>query len=166
MEQLLKGSIYTATVVLTGLSAGLFYAWAVSVIPGTKLTSNISYLETMQHINRAIINPWFMVIFMGPLLGMIISGIMNYGSGIDATFWYVVVAFLTYLVGTFGVTALGNVPLNDGLDAIPIGKLTGDEMNSIRLAYEQRWNKLHNIRTLFSVVSFVLLLVPLFKAKF
>lgn len=166
MEQLLKGSIYTATVVLTGLSAGLFYAWAVSVIPGTKLTSNISYLETMQHINRAIINPWFMVIFMGPLLGMIISGIMNYGSGIDATFWYVVVAFLTYLVGTFGVTALGNVPLNDGLDAIHIGKLTGDEMNNIRLAYEQKWNKLHNIRTLFSVVSFVLLLVPLFKAKF
>jgi hypothetical protein len=36
-----------SAIVLTGLSAGLFYAWAVSVIPGTKKVKDFTYLETM-----------------------------------------------------------------------------------------------------------------------
>lgn len=152
------------TVLTTGLSAGLFYAWAVSVIPGTKLTTDISYIETMQNINRAIINPWFMLIFMGPILGMLISGVWQYTVAIDTVFWLIVAAFITYLFGTFGVTAAGNVPLNDGLDSVQLQTLKADEMHSIREAYEHTWNRLHLIRTIFSVGSFGLLLAALVKA--
>jgi hypothetical protein len=39
-------TLYTA-ILLTGLSAGLFVAWQVSVIPGTKWVQDSVYLETI-----------------------------------------------------------------------------------------------------------------------
>ena len=48
-------------VIGTGLVAGLLYGWAVSVIPGTTRVGDHTYVETMQDINRAIINPAFIV---------------------------------------------------------------------------------------------------------
>lgn len=57
MEISIKTITLFAAALLTGLSAGLFYAWAVSVIPGTRKVTDMIYLETMQSINRAIRNP-------------------------------------------------------------------------------------------------------------
>jgi uncharacterized membrane protein len=39
------------------------------VIPGTRRIDDIAYVTTMQHINKAIINPAFIIPFMGiPIL--------------------------------------------------------------------------------------------------
>ena len=68
MELSAKGTTLLIAILLTGLSARLFYAWEVSVIPGTKRIPNRAYLETMQSINRAILHPAFYIIFFGSLL--------------------------------------------------------------------------------------------------
>ena len=39
---------------ISGLNAGFYTAWQISVIQGTKRISTSAYLETMQSINRAI----------------------------------------------------------------------------------------------------------------
>lgn len=65
MEITIKSIVLLGTVILTGLSAGFFYAWSVSVIPGTQHISDTSYLQAMQSINRAILNPLFFVVFFG-----------------------------------------------------------------------------------------------------
>ena len=52
MELSIRSLVLLATVVLTGLSAGFFYAWSVSVIPGTQKIAHSAYLESMQSINR------------------------------------------------------------------------------------------------------------------
>jgi uncharacterized membrane protein len=44
--------LLVASVLSSGLMAGLFFGWAVSVIPGTKLVDDRSYLATMQNINQ------------------------------------------------------------------------------------------------------------------
>ena len=147
------------TIVLTGLSAGFFYAWAVSVIPGTKRIPDTSYLETMQSINRAILNPAFFLIFFGPIIGLVASSFFQYREGMDIAFWLMVGATLAYVAGTFGVTAFGNVPLNDQLDIVKLEGMGLEQMKSLRQRYEPLWNRLHTIRTLFSVVSFVLVLL-------
>mgnify|MGYP006287560661 CR=1 FL=1 len=152
-----------SAVFLTGLSAGLFYAWAVSVIPGTKRVPDATYLETMQAINRAILNPAFFLIFFGSLLLLIVSTIQHYQSG--PTFWLLLAAAVSYLVGAFGVTALGNVPLNDALDALELSELGTDLIARTRQTYEQKWNRLHLIRTAASVLSFLLSLLAVFKAN-
>uniref|UniRef100_UPI00404ABCEF anthrone oxygenase family protein n=1 Tax=Fulvivirga sp. TaxID=1931237 RepID=UPI00404ABCEF len=147
-------------VLLTGLSAGLFYAWAVSVIPGTRRVTDLAYLETMQSINKAIINPAFMIIFFGSVVLLGISTAQHYQSG--SIFWVLLAATATYLIGTIGVTGMGNVPLNDALEVLKLDKFSLNELASIRKEYETPWNRLHMIRTVFSVLSFALALAAVF----
>jgi uncharacterized membrane protein len=154
MELSIKSITLFTAIILTGLSAGLFYAWMVSVIPGTRKVVDITYLESMQSINRAILNPAFFLIFFGSPLALAISTIQQFNSGIS--FWLLLAATLIYMFGTFGVTALGNVPLNDALDVLDLAELGESKIAEFRKSYEQKWNRLHLIRTVFSVLSFSL----------
>jgi uncharacterized membrane protein len=161
MELPLRTIITFLALLTTGLSAGLFYAWQVSVIPGTKRVSDQSYLETMQHINRAILNPWFMFIFIGALAFLIWSTYLHYQMVDKGVFILLLLATLSYAGGTFAVTAAGNVPLNNWLDPINLTALIDLQLVEIRANYEVKWNRYHLIRTVFSVISFSLLLVAL-----
>ena len=161
MDISLKSMSLLTAVALTGLSAGLFYAWSVSVIPGTRRVTDLVYLETMQSINRAIINPAFFLVFFGSLILLAVSSIQHYPTGLP--FWLLLTATIAYLVGTFGVTALGNVPLNNVLDALSIGELSPDQMAAARQRYEVKWNRLHLIRTVFALLSFLLSLLAVFS---
>jgi len=148
------------SLILTGLSAGLFYAWSVSVIPGTQKVDTLSYLNTMQSINREILNPAFFLVFFGSLITLICSTYLTYNESTKG-FWLLFIATLTYIVGTVGVTGLGNVPLNNELEALNITKLSTKEITEFRDYYELRWNKLHTYRMLFSVLSFIMTLLAL-----
>lgn len=160
MEITIKSITLFAAIILTGLSAGFFYAWEVSVIPGTRKIPDMAYLESMQSINRAILNPAFFLIFFGCLILLIISTIQQYNTG--ATFWFLLGSTLSYLLGTFCVTVLGNVPLNDVLDTINLTELMEKKAVEFRDFYEQKWNRLHTIRTAFSVLSFLLAVLAIF----
>ncbi len=160
MELSIKSLVLFAAILLTGLSAGLFYAWMVSVIPGTRKVVDTTYLETMQSINRAILNPAFYLIFFGSVLLLAIATIQQFNFGI--TFWLLLGATLTYLLGTFGVTVFGNVPLNDALDVLQLEELSKHKITEFRQSYERDWNRLHLIRTVFSVISFALSILSAF----
>jgi uncharacterized membrane protein len=161
MEISIKSFTLFGAVVLTGLSAGFFYAWQVSVIKGTLLVKDAVYLETMQSINRAILNPWFFAIFFGSLIFLSIGSIYQFNTN-KWVFGLILAASTVYLVGTFGITAAGNVPLNDELDALNLSELTSEKMAEFRSYYETKWNRLHLQRTVFSVLSFVLAVLALF----
>lgn len=160
MEISIKSLTLLAAIILTGLSAGLFYAWTVSVIPGTRKVVDLTYLESMQSINRAILNPAFYLIFMGSPLALLFATVQQYQSG--PKFWLLLAATLVYLFGTFAVTSFGNVPLNDALDVLDLSSLSEIEIKDFRKSYEGKWNRLHWIRTGFSVLSFILSLLVLF----
>ena len=160
MEISIKSFSLLTAVILTGLSAGLFYAWQVSVIPGTKKVLDMTYLETMQAINRAILNPAFYLIFFGSLIVLAVSTVQQFNVG--TRFWLLLGATLSYLTGTFGVTLFGNVPLNDLLDAMDLTELVDSKAMEFRQFYEQKWNRFHLIRTFFSVVSFILSVLAIF----
>jgi uncharacterized membrane protein len=157
MELSIKSITLFSAIVLTGLSAGFFYAWMVSVIPGTRKVVDITYLESMQSINRAILNPAFFLVFIGSPLVLAVSTMQQFSSG--TSFWLLLAATITYMLGTFGVTALGNVPLNDALDGLELAELSGTKMRDFRNFYEEKWNRLHLIRTVFAVLSFMLSLL-------
>ncbi|MGC6432182.1 MAG: DUF1772 domain-containing protein [Jejuia sp.] len=159
----MKTYVLFITVLLNALSTGFFFAWSVSVILGTKKVGDVTYLETMQSINREILNPVFFIVFFGSLITLLISSYLQFNN--KPVFWLVLASALIYLIGTFGVTALGNVPLNDELDALNITKPSIVELKSFRVYYEDAWNQYHNIRTMSSVVSFTLLLISIFIKK-
>ena len=160
MELSVQNLSLNASLILTGLSAGLFYAWSVSVIPGTQKIDDLSYLHTMQSINREILNPAFFIIFFGSLITLFCSTFFTYSVSTTA-FWVLIIATGFYLVGTVVVTGLGNVPLNNELEALKISELSTQEITEFRMYYESRWNKLHTYRMLFSVFSFVMTMLAL-----
>ncbi len=77
----------------------------------------------------------------------------------------IVISAAIYLVGTIGVTAFGNVPLNNELEALNIGQLSPAELKNFRADFEVKWNHFHSIRTFAALVSFTLLLLSNFIQK-
>ena len=143
---------------ITGLIAGLFYCWSVSVTRGLALLPDREYLLVFQQLNRAIQNPLFLIAFMGLVFLLPIVTWMHYQRPLPRTFWLLLCATLLYLVGVIGVTMLGNVPMNDALDVFDIDAASPAGIAAKRLAFEARWNSLNNIRTVSCIASFLGLL--------
>ncbi|MEM8897886.1 MAG: DUF1772 domain-containing protein, partial [Bacteroidota bacterium] len=110
--------------------------------------------------HREILNPAFFLIFFGSPIALAISSIQYVNAGL--TFWLILAATAIYLVGTFGVTVFGNVPLNDSLEALDLATQNETKLSEFRKMYEGKWNKLHTIRTVFSVISFMLSVLGIF----
>ena len=100
------------------------------------------------------------LIFFGSLILLSVSTLQHFRSGL--TFWILLTATIIYLIGTFGVTALGNVPLNDTLDVLDLSELSTNLIAKTRRQYEAPWNRLHLIRTIFGVLSFLISLLGVF----
>lgn len=164
MEITLKSIVLFSTLIITGLSAGFFYAWQVSVIPGTLKVSDQVYLQTMQSINKEILNPAFFLVFFGTFILLSVGSIYEFHSN-QTAFWLILLATISYLLGTLGVTIFGNVPLNDQLEALNLNTLSEADFLDFRTHFEGKWNRLHLIRTVFSILSFALLALALYFDK-
>jgi len=144
------------TTVVSSLSAGLFYAWSCSVIPGLKKLPYNSYIEAMQSFNRAILNPAFFLSFIGTLLLLPLCVYLNYDQHLSARFYLLLVALILYVVGVFGVTAFGNIPLNKQLDNFNLRTATEQSVSLERRNFEKPWIRLHTIRTCAGILVIVL----------
>ena len=147
------------TTLFSGLIAGLFYAWSISVTPGLARVGDTHYLHAFQSMNRAILNPAFFVAFMGLVILLPLLAYFYFKSPISAPFWYILSAMLLYLIGVILVTFLGNIPLNNNLEALFIESMTPAQMDVFRLEFEHQWNRFNYIRTLSSTLSFILLIL-------
>ncbi len=152
------------TIVLTGLVAGLLYAYACSVNPGLHKLGNKEYLSAMQSINIAIQNPVFFISFMGSLVAFAITLFQLRGQQTGA-FYYVLIAMLVYVIGVFGVTMFANVPLNNQLANFNISTASRNDLSNMRIIFEKPWNSFHIVRTIASITSFALNIVALTKLK-
>ncbi len=152
----LQNALLGASIVVTGLMSGLWYGWTVSVIPGTRRVTDTHYVDTMQHINRAIINPGFIVPFLGIPLVIGLAALTQFRSGDTRRGWLLTWAAITYVVGVLGVTVGGNVPLNDALDAFDLAGSSEEAVGTRRQTYETPWNRWHYLRTAANVGAFVL----------
>ena len=148
-----------AALIVTGLMAGLWFAWMVSVIPGTRRVDDHTYVTTMQTINRAIINPAFIVPFIGTPVVLAAAGILQWQAGNTRSAALLFTAAGGYVVGVLGVTGGGNVPLNNELDEVPLADTAATELRSIRTGYERPWNRFHAARTVANLGVFAVALV-------
>lgn len=159
----MKTTVFIITLLLNGLSAGFFYAWSVSVILGTKKVGDFTYLETMQNINREILNPLFYIVFFWSLIAVFVNAFLQFDN--KPVFWIALSSATIYLIGLFGVTAFGNVPLNNALDVLHLEQLSTLELKQFRMHYESKWNVYQNIRTVAGVISFFTLIISSFIYK-
>lgn len=155
--------LYGTSILLTGLLAGLFFGFQCSIINGLGALGNREYLLSFQSINRVILNPIFLLSFMGPVIVLPITCYINYKIGGSDLFPYLLASTIIYLVAVFGITIACNVPLNDILDGFNIQSATDTQLQDMRLKFEANWNKWHLVRTIASIISFLTLIVPLLK---
>lgn len=141
--------------------AGLFFSYSVSVNPGLNRLPDAQYLAAMQSINRAILNPVFLPVFVGTPLILGLSTILNFGTG--ERFWLLLAASLVFVFGTFAVTIGGNVPLNEALDAFSLADADAGAIQQMRARFENPWNRLHTFRMLCSVLASALSLAAALK---
>ena len=136
-----------------GFAAGAFALYAHTVMPGLHRTDDRTFVAVFQQLDRAIINPWFMLGgFVGALVFTALAAIANRGT--DALPW-ILVALGLYLV-TVVVTMAVNVPLNDALKAA--GDPNTIDVAAARAAFdESKWRTYNLIRTVLAIGSFGLL---------
>jgi uncharacterized membrane protein len=128
----------------SGLIAGVFYAFSTFVMRALSRIAASEGLAAMQSINIAVINPLFLGVFVGMAflcIGLIILALIRWsrpGAG------YLLAGGVLYLVGTFLVTMVCNVPLNDAL-----AKLSpADPLSAASWAdYVSRWTLWNHVRT-------------------
>jgi uncharacterized membrane protein len=150
-----------AAVLLTGLVAGLFYGYDCSVIKGLGNLPDREYLKAFQSINKAILNPYFFVSFLGSILVLTITTWMAYKGPSPGTFYILLAATLTYGIAVFGVTFFGNVPLNNVVAKFDVNTATDSEIGDMRSKFEMEWNMLHHIRTYAATLAFLLTIISM-----
>jgi len=130
----LRSPVLLGATVAAGLQAGTYYTWACGVLPGLAKVDDRSFVSSMNHVNVAIVNPVFMLTFLGaPALAA--AAVVT--SAPSARAW--AIAGLVLALGTVAVTAVGNVPLNDALAA-----------GGSRADFESAWVRWNVVRTLTS----------------
>ncbi|MEV8536831.1 anthrone oxygenase family protein [Streptomyces sp. NPDC051211] len=128
-----------AAVITTGWMSGLFYGFSVSVMPGLKRSGDRTVIETMQRINVAILNGWFLLGYLGALLFTGLALGLHVPSEGRDLLPPLIGAFVTYALA-MAVTARVNIPLNNALEqAGPPDRLDDASAAAVRQAFEGRW---------------------------
>jgi uncharacterized membrane protein len=143
---IIDGLFFTFTLVAAlgcGLMAGLFFAFSVSVMKALARLPSAEGIAAMQSINVAIINPVFLAVFLGTavacLLVMIAALLRWHNPGAV----YLLIGGALYLVGTFLVTLVFNVPKNNALASVAPAD---PESASLWTDYLSKWTAWNHVR--------------------
>ncbi|MFJ9415769.1 DUF1772 domain-containing protein [Streptomyces sp. NPDC101227] len=144
MYDSIRTAALIAATLTTGLSAGLFYAFACAVMPGLRRSDDHTFVTAMRRINVAILNGWFGLGFFGALVFTTVAAGLHLRADGHAVLPWLIAALALYLVlivTTFAV----NVPLNDQLEAA--GTADGQPgPAAVRERFEARWVRWNVLR--------------------
>ena len=141
---------------LTALVTGLYFGFSVSVNRGLQRLNDSEYIKAVQSINAVIQNPIFMVSFIGPVLLLPLATLLQKDTN-SMQFALLLASSVLYIAGSFALTMVGNVPLNQRLAMFDVTNASGNEIAQAREGFEKPWNRLHTIRTIASIAATVLI---------
>ena len=142
----------------SGLIAGVFFAFSAFVMKALGRIPPAAGLTAMQSINVVVINPLFMAAFLGTAAAAAAAAAGALLGRGDVRSPYVLAGGALYLAGTFGVTILFNVPLNNALAGVTADAPDAAERWNF---YARRWTAWNHVRTaaaLAAMASFVVAL--------
>jgi uncharacterized membrane protein len=149
-----RGIVIVLATLAVGLFAGLFYSFTVGVMPGLARADDRTFVQAMQEINVAIVNPWFMLSFLGAPLLVALACVLFLIGGNRAPLPWLALA-LVFAVATFVITVALNIPLNDALEAARRDPAAIAAPAGPRASFESAWVRWNNVRTLTSTAALV-----------
>ena len=143
-------ALVTATLT-TGLMAGVFYLYAVAIMPGLGRAGDRTFVGAFQSVDRAIINPLFLSTFFGPLLFTGLAAALHVPSEGRQVLPWTLAALCLYLA-TVLITIAVHVPLNDQI------KAAGDpdgipDLAAVRGRMEATWVRWNAVRTSLTLLA-------------
>ncbi|MCB1754823.1 MAG: DUF1772 domain-containing protein [Gammaproteobacteria bacterium] len=150
----------TAILALIGslLVAGIFFAFSSFIMKALARLPSSEGIAAMQSINIVVINPTFLTVFIGTTaISLMLVIISIWAWGVPAS-PYFLIGGLLYVVGTFLVTGMGNVPLNNQLAEM---NANDPRASDIWQLYLVKWTWLNTIRTICTAVAAMVILVGL-----
>jgi len=159
---MLERAIFTLTfaaAIGSGVVGGIFYAFSTFVMAALGSLPSAQGAGAMKAINVTVINPVFMLAFMGTaVLCLALSGASMIWWGRPGAI-LMLAASLLYLLGCFGVTMLFNVPLNNQLAAVAPAQEA-----ALWSRYLDVWTLWNHVRTMASIASAILFTAALIMA--
>jgi uncharacterized membrane protein len=152
----------SAVVAMLGsaLIAGVFFAFSNFIMKALARVPSEEGIAAMQSINVVVINPSFLGAFMGTaVISLVLAGLAVNSWGMPSSPWFLAGA-LSYLIGTFLVTGLGNVPLNDQLAAVSAADASAV---AVWQHYLDRWTMLNTVRTAAALAAAISLTIGLLQ---
>ncbi|MFI6120750.1 DUF1772 domain-containing protein [Streptomyces sp. NPDC051064] len=149
-----------ASAVGAALMAGLFCAFSYAVMPGLSRGDDRAFVQSMQRINRAIVNGWFLTPFLLPLPLLVLATVLAAKGHSGGALPWIIAALVLY-GAAFLVTGTQNVPLNDTLDKVPLDSAP-DRLREARAAFEDRWVAWNTVRAVLHTASLAALLWALY----
>jgi uncharacterized membrane protein len=138
--------------------SGLLFVFSNFAMRAFKKLGPEAGIRAMQQINLDIVNPLFLMIFMGtPFLCAVIA-LISWGGGAGAAGYWLIPGALIHIGGSLVVTIVGNVPLNNRLAAVDP---TSEAGQKVWEEYQQKWLPLNHVRTLATMLSTALLAIGL-----
>jgi len=134
-------AIFFIAILSTGFMSGIFFTWTNAVTPGIGKLDSMTYLSSLQSMNRVILNPLFYISFGLPVISLLILSVIGYR-------YEVLINNRLILMTT---------------DQSDLAIITVQDADQLRATIENKWNQFNLIRTLSSLSSFVLLLITCFN---
>lgn len=132
-----------------GLVGGVFFAFSAFVMKALAQLPEAQGIAAMQRINAVVLNPSFLGVFVGTAVLAaicVLAGFFPWGA--TRSNW-LLGAGLSYLVGSFGVTAAFNVPRNERLARL---EAESAEAAAYWPVYVREWLLWNHVRTAASLV--------------
>lgn len=144
-----------------GTIGGVFFAFSSFVMRSLVALPPEMGLAAMQTINVRVLNPHFLGCFMGTALisvGCVIVGVLRLETAGSS---FILCGGALYLLGTFVITGVCNVPLNNSLALVSqADPSSGDKW----LSYARRWTLWNHLRTVSALLATLLFGLGLMQA--
>lgn len=140
----------------SALVGGMFYAFSSFVMRALAQLPAGQGVAAMNSINRVVITPSFMLVFLGTALlcaGLATVAVLRWQGAASVL---VLLASLLYALGCFGLTMVLNQPMNLKLAALPAA-----QAEAWWPAYVRGWTTWNHVRTAAAVVAAVLFVAAL-----
>lgn len=143
-----------ASAVSAGLMAGIYVAFSSMVMPGLRRLQPGEAVRSMNAINVAVINPWFLSAFLGSALLSLVSVVFAFARWGEEEAIYLLIGGLLLIFGSLGLTSGYHIPRNNALALVDPDAPEAKERWE---RYDAEWTSWNHVRAVASLASAILL---------
>ncbi|MCA1655290.1 MAG: DUF1772 domain-containing protein [Pseudonocardiaceae bacterium] len=139
------------TLALLASIFGVFFAYSNSVVPALDRVEAERAVDAMRKVNTVIVNPLFLLTFIGPVITGAVTGFLLLGLAEHTSAYLFFAATATYLVGGVILTSRMNIPLNNALE-----NSTSTDWEKRWADFSPRWRRWNTIRGFLALAALIL----------